>query len=85
MYYADIFMVIPEVTWLDVLFQVTWLEVLLYHKSYSVQWIFILPLYSEDTIERLLKNIFDVNEPPDWTVINGVAVILTALEKRYDR
>lgn len=38
---------------------------------------------SEETIKRLLDNMFEVEEPPDWVIINGTFILLTALEKRY--
>ncbi|XP_019861189.1 PREDICTED: serine/threonine-protein phosphatase 6 regulatory subunit 3-like [Amphimedon queenslandica] len=39
-------------------------------------------LENEETIKRLLDNMFSVDDPPDWVIINGTYVLLTALEKR---
>lgn len=38
--------------------------------------------YSEETIKRLLDNMFETDEPPDWVIVNGTYVLLTALEKK---
>lgn len=33
-------------------------------------------------MKRLLDNMFCEDQPPDWVIVNGTSVLLTALEKR---
>jgi serine/threonine-protein phosphatase 6 regulatory subunit 3 len=39
-------------------------------------------LESKEAIDKLLFNMFEEDDPPDWVIINGVAVLLTALERK---
>ncbi len=39
-------------------------------------------VFSEETIQKLLDNMFATDNPPDWTIINGTMILLTTLERR---
>ena len=51
---------------------------------------YIIVTNSEETIKHLLHNMFNVEGeeeregPPDWVIVNGTNVLLTALERRYN-
>ena len=38
---------------------------------------------SEETMKRLLANMFSSEHPSDVVIVNGISVLLTALERRY--
>lgn len=41
--------------------------------------------FSDVTMKRLLENMFCSDTPSDVVIVSGISVLLTAIEKRFDR